>query len=292
MDTCSDHPIRGHEHAIRTLLRNEKWDELSPRASFQASFRNTGAMQPLPSVMLLDLDDTILDDTGARDECWRVVCNEAAEARPSLDSSALLREVERVRDHFWSDPDRHREWRPKMREAWGRIASEALANLGIDDPTFGAVIGDRHFELRDAAIAPLPGAVEALHQLRSLGVTLGLLTNGGSEGQRAKIERFALATHFDYIGIEGEVGHGKPHRASYESALRNLGATPNDTWMFGDNLEWDVSGAQAVGIYGIWLDKYGHGLPSDTTAQPDRIIRALAELVPINTVELDQQRPN
>ena len=154
------------------------------------------------------------------------------------------------------------------------------------------VIGDRHFELRDAAIAPLPGAVEALHQLRSLGVTLGLLTNGGSEGQRAKIERFALATHFDYIGIEGEVGHGKPHRASYESALRNLGATPNDTWMVGDNLEWDVSGAQAVGIYGIWLDKYGHGLPSDTTAQPDRIIRALAELVPINTVELDQQPPN
>ena len=236
--------------------------------------------QPLPSVLLVDLDDTILDDTGARDECWRVACNEAAAARPGLDPKALLREVERERALFWSDPERHQEWRPRMREAWGRIASDALAALGVDDPTFGSVIGDRHFELRDAAIRPLPGAVEALHHLRSLGVALGLLTNGGSDGQRAKIERFALTTHFDYIGIEGEVGFGKPHRGSYEAALRSLEAAANDTWMVGDNLEWDVSGAQAVGIYGIWLDKYGRGLPHDATARPDRIVRSLSELLP------------
>jgi putative hydrolase of the HAD superfamily len=119
-----------------------------------------------------------------------------------------------------------------------------------------------------------------LHHLRSLGVKLGLLTNGGSEGQRAKIERFALAAHFDYIGIEGEVGYGKPDLGAYESALRGLQASSDDTWMVGDNLEWDVSGAQAVGIYGIWLDKQGRGLPPDATARPDRIIRSIAELVP------------
>jgi putative hydrolase of the HAD superfamily len=235
---------------------------------------------PLPTALLLDLDDTILDDTGARDECWRVACNEAAAGRPGLDPEALLREVERARDLFWSDADRHREWRPRMRKAWGQIASDALAALGLDDPTLGSTIGDRHFELRDAAITPLPGAVETLHQLRSLGVTLGLLTNGGSDGQRAKIDRFALAVHFDYIGIEGEIGYGKPHRAAYETALRSLGVVAEDAWMVGDNLEWDVSGAQAVGVYGIWLDKYGRGLPPNATARPDRIVRSLSELLP------------
>jgi putative hydrolase of the HAD superfamily len=242
-------------------------------------------MRRLSSVLLLDLDDTILDDTGARDECWRLACDAAADARPGLDPKALLREVERVRDLFWSDADRHRAWRPKMREAWGRIASDALAALDVDDPALGSLIGDRHFELRDAAITPLPGAVEALHQLRSLGVTLGLVTNGGSEGQRAKIERFALATHFDYIGIEGEVGYGKPHRVAYETALRSLGAAAEDTWMVGDNLEWDVSGAQAVGIYGIWLDRHRRGLPRDASARPDRIIRSLSELLPTGAGE-------
>ena len=99
----------------------------------------------LPPTLLVDLDDTILDDSGARDECWRLACAEAAEARPGLDAEALRQEIERVRDVFWSDPDRHREWRPRMREAWGRIASDALAALGIDDPALGSLIGDRHF---------------------------------------------------------------------------------------------------------------------------------------------------
>jgi len=63
------------------------------------------------------------------------------------------------------------------------------------------------------------------------------VTNGGADGQRAKIERFALAAHFDYVGIEGEVGFGKPHRDAYEAALRALGATAGETWMVGDNLE-------------------------------------------------------
>jgi putative hydrolase of the HAD superfamily len=231
-------------------------------------------------VLLLDLDDTILDDTGAREECWRVACTEAVEAHPGLDAEGLRREIERVREVFWSDPNRHREWRQRMREAWGRIASDALAAIGVDDPALGSVIGNRHFELRDAAIAPLPGAVEALHHLQSVGVRLGLLTNGGSEGQRAKIERFALATYFDYIGIEGEVGYGKPHPGAYKAALRGVRGTPDDTWMVGDNLEWDVRAAQAVGIYGIWLDKHGHGMPHDSTARPDRIIRSIVELLP------------
>ena len=231
-------------------------------------------------MLLLDLDDTILDDTGARDECWRIACNDASERRPELDHEKLLREIERARDLFWSDPDRHREWRPRMRAAWERIANDALAGIGVDDSALGSFIGTRHFELRDAAIAPLPGAIEALELLRSSGVTLGLITNGGTEGQRAKIERFALAAHFEYIGIEGEVGFGKPHRVAYETALRLLDAEPADTWMVGDNLEWDVAGAQAVGIRGIWLDRAATGLPAGATIKPDRVISSLSELIP------------
>ena len=192
----------------------------------------------------------------------------------------LLAAVDDVRAVFWSDAERHREWRPRMREAWARIATDALTRLDVDDPELGAFVGDRHFDLRDAAITPLPGAVDALDQLRSLGVTLGLITNGGSAGQRAKIERFALAAHFAYIGIEGEAGFGKPHRGAYESALASLQVEARDCWMVGDNLEWDVAGAQAVGIRGIWLDCAGSGLPPASAVKPDEIICAISELLP------------
>jgi putative hydrolase of the HAD superfamily len=50
--------------------------------------------------------------------------------------------------------------------------------------------------------------------------------------------------------------------------------------MVGDNLDWDVAGAQAVGIFGIWLDKMGAGLPTDAATRPDRIVRSIGELVP------------
>jgi putative hydrolase of the HAD superfamily len=236
-------------------------------------------VQALPAVLLLDLDDTILDDTGSRDRCWQATCDEAARRVPSLDVTAFRAALERDRVAFWSDPDEHRRWRVRLAEAFGEIVCRSLASVGVDDRELGMELGVLHDRLRKEAITPLAGAVETLHELRRRRVVLGLITNGSAEGQRDKIERFALAAHFDYIGIEGEVGHGKPHRIAYETALSALGVSAEDCWMVGDNLEWDVAGARAVGIRGIWLDKSGDGLPADTDVVPDAIVRAIAELL-------------
>jgi putative hydrolase of the HAD superfamily len=236
-------------------------------------------VQALPSVLLLDLDDTILDDSGARDRCWEETYAEAARRNAELDVARLREEIDRVREEFWSDADRHRQWRVRLADAYGEIVTEALAAAGVDDPELGRSLGALHHELRVEAIAPLEGAIETLQELRSRGVTLGLITNGGSEGQRAKIERFALAAHFAYIGIEGEVGHGKPHRIAYNTALTALGVEAKDCWMVGDNLEWDVAGAQAVGIRGIWLDRSGGGVPDGVPVEPDAVVRSIAELL-------------
>ena len=236
-------------------------------------------MPVLPSVLLLDLDDTILDDTGSRARCWQETCDEAVRRNPSLDAAALHDAIERERVAFWSDPDEHRRWRVRLADAFGEIVCRSLATLGVDDRHLGMELGALHDRLRKESIAPLEGAVATLHELRRRGVTLGLITNGSAEGQRDKIERFALAAHFAYIGIEGEVGHGKPHRLAYETALNALAVAASDCWMVGDNLEWDVAGAQAVGIRGIWLDRSGGGVPEGTAVRPDAVVRAIAELL-------------
>jgi putative hydrolase of the HAD superfamily len=233
----------------------------------------------LPAVLLLDLDDTILDDTGARDRCWQETCAEAVRRRPELDAGLLHAAIERERAAFWSDPEEHRRWRIRLAEAFGEIVCRALAALGVDDRELGMELGAMHDRLRKESITPLDGAIDTLHELRRRGVTLGLITNGSAEGQRGKIERFALAAHFAYIGIEGEVGHGKPHRVAYETAIDALGVAPSDCWMVGDNLEWDVAGAQAVGIRGIWLDQVGEGLPAGSAVVPDAIVRSIGELL-------------
>ena len=81
---------------------------------------------------------------------------------------------------------------------------------------------------------------------------LALVTNGGAEGQRAKIERFSIAPLFNHIQIEGEHEFGKPDERAYLHAMNALGVEPHETWMVGDNLEWEVAAPQRLGIFAIW----------------------------------------
>jgi FMN phosphatase YigB (HAD superfamily) len=53
--------------------------------------------------------------------------------------------------------------------------------------------------------------------------------------------------------------------------------------MVGDNLEWDVAGAQAVGIRGIWLDPRGGGVPLEGAVVPDAVLTSIVELLKANT---------
>ncbi len=75
-------------------------------------------------------------------------------------------------------------------------------------------------------------------------------------------------------------GFGKPEERAYLHAMQALGVTARETWMVGDNLEWEVEAPQRLGIYAIWLDAHGQGLPAQSAIRPDRIIRSLTELLP------------
>ena len=123
------------------------------------------------------------------------------------------------------------------------------------------------------------GTIEALEALRAAGVRMALVTNGGKEFQRAKIERFDLERHFDHVLIEGEFGVGKPEDAVYLHLLEYFAVTPAEAWMIGDNLEWEVVAPQRHGIRGIWFDGHDQGLPADSPVRPDAVVRSLDELL-------------
>jgi putative hydrolase of the HAD superfamily len=229
--------------------------------------------------LLVDLDDTIINYGGSTGTSWRTVCLWAAQEMPGLDADALEAAIHRIRRWYWSDPERHREGRADLRAASCRIVQQALIELGHDRPDLAQTMAQRYRDLRDESLHLFPGAVEALERLRARGLRLGLVTNGTGADQRAKIERFALARHFDHILIEGEFGCGKPDSRVYHAAMAALRARPEVTWFVGDNLEWDVAAPQRLGLRVIWIDRARAGLPNGTPVQPDRIIHSLAELV-------------
>jgi len=227
-----------------------------------------------PSVLLFDLDDTILDDSGGATDSWRRACEDAVPGWSQLDR--LISGIEATRRWYWSDAERHRVGRMDLRAASTHIASLALRDLGIDDPSLAHRIGHRYRDLRDARVRPLVGAIDTLRHLGARGVTLGLITNGPSMMQRAKIERFGLAQFFGYVGIEEEVGVGKPFPEAYEAALRTLRCEASGTWMVGDNLEWDVLAPQRLGIHGIWVNPTG---ATPESGSPNRTVASIFELV-------------
>jgi putative hydrolase of the HAD superfamily len=235
-------------------------------------------MGSLPRAILLDLDDTILDDSGGVVSCWRDACLTHRSRMNGLDAEAVFDAIDRMREWYWSDPERHRAGRLELAWARGEVVRLALAELGVDDEDLARRIGDTYHALRDEAIKPFDDAVPTVQWLRARGCRLALLTNGGSTGQRLKIDRFDLAPLFDAILIEGEVGFGKPDPRIYTKALAALDVPPAEAWMVGDNLEWDVAGPQREGIAGIWIDARGRGIPAGHTVRPHRIIGRLSDL--------------
>ena len=141
-------------------------------------------------------------------------------------------------------------------------------------------IADRFTTYREEEVFVFPGAHDAIDAFKALGIKLALVTNGAADTQRAKVERFELAHRFHHIQIEGEHGFGKPEERAYLHAMDALGVAAPDTWMIGDNLQWEVEVPQKLGIYAIWMDVHGDGLPPGSTVKPDRIIRSLQELLP------------
>ena len=235
--------------------------------------------QTLPKAILFDMDDTVLEYDTVGDGVWRPVCNEYAPKADGLDPEALLDSIRQERVWFWSDPDRHRRGRLDLELARREVVGGALRRLGIVAPQLVSEMGEDYSSRREEAVRPFPGALDTLDRLRALGVRLALVTNGNGEWQRRKIERHGLAPFFDHIQIEGEFGAGKPDDRVYLHALDRLRSKPYEAWMVGDNLEWEVEAPQRLGMLGIWVDNSGAGLPEDTTVRPDRIIRALPELV-------------
>jgi putative hydrolase of the HAD superfamily len=149
----------------------------------------------------------------------------------------------------------------------------------MDDLLMAEEIARAYAFLREAGVKAAPGAIKALRAFRLRGIRLALVTNGPAELQEGKIAAHGLPDLFDCILISGKLGYDKPYKRIFRLALAELGVAAHETWMVGDNLEWDVVAAQRLGILGIWVDARGQGLSVSSAARPDRIIRSLADLL-------------
>ena len=109
-------------------------------------------------------------------------------------------------------------------------------------------------QYRDNWIA-YPDARPALEVARSNGWRIGVLTNGSTRQQNAKLAAIGLAEFIDVVCCSEDLGVSKPAPEAYLRTCAALGVDPADTLMIGDNLERDVLAAQVAGLTARHLDR-------------------------------------
>ncbi len=182
---------------------------------------------------MFDLDDTLLASARARQRARRLL------RRYGVDP----RRFARADSRWWL---RYAHGECTMQELrLGRLADAGLEGEPAleADAAYRAVANQIHRRL---------GAERLLRAVRAAGLRTAILTNGTSDPQRPKAERFAHLV--DAILVSEEVGHTKPDSRAFEAALKAVGGHPARAAMVGDRLEVDVEGALAAGFaLAVWV---------------------------------------
>jgi putative hydrolase of the HAD superfamily len=239
--------------------------------------------EPLPKAILLDMDDTIISyDHGLDlDQCWLSSIRKHLPQPYEVTPEDIHATIKEKAHWYWSDPERHRVGRLDLFTARQQFISASLMKWGIEDRLIASSIATTYGEERDQLVVMYPDALAAIEMFRARGIKLALITNGNAEPQWRKIERFSLTELFDCILVEGDVGVGKPEAQIYLLALEQLGVSADETWMIGDNYEWEIEMPQRLGIKGIWIDHKGVGIPANSSSTPYMIIKSLGDLLAV-----------
>lgn len=122
---------------------------------------------------------------------------------------------------------------------------------------------------------------DGLRLLRAEGWRLGIVTNGATVMQSAKIDRVGLRSLVDGVFVSEAEGARKPERRIFEQAAARLGVELDRRggWMVGDTLDADIAGGIAAGLRTIWLP--GDNALTVSDPQPDHVCDTMADALKV-----------
>ena len=213
--------------------------------------------------VLFDFDDTLVDTMEALTrvaEHWYVTG--PLESRPPSEEEFIagLKVTNSEELSLW-------DFYVRMLEIWpGYFGSveEALEAHGLVVPNCVSVDQRTEALLRD---------------LKNAGVPVGVVTNGPTEMQWAKVRNTGVAALVDAVVVSEEFGVNKPEPAIFNHALSLIGASASGTLFVGDNTVADIGGASAVGMRTAWMS-HGRSWQIDSYS-PDHVIENVWDVRPL-----------
>jgi putative hydrolase of the HAD superfamily len=120
-----------------------------------------------------------------------------------------------------------------------------------------------------------PDVLETLSALQKRSLALDVISNFDSRLIEI-LEGLGMTGCFEEVFISSRVGHAKPERQIFETALKRHNLAPGEAVHIGDSEENDLYGAANAGLLGVLIDRSAYARPKNY-----RQIKALDEIISI-----------
>ncbi|WBQ06258.1 HAD family hydrolase [Kribbella sp. CA-293567] len=202
--------------------------------------------------VIFDLDNTLFDHSASVTTALRAWLPALAGVELTDDLLAKWFVVEERNFNGWLEGrlTHQGQRRGRLRDFLPLIGQPVPATDDELDAVFAGFL-----TLYEQSWQAFPDARRALEVAKSNGWRIGVLTNGATTQQNAKLAAIGLADQVDVVATSDGLGCSKPAPAAYRLTCEALGVDPAETLMIGDNLELDVLGARAAGLSAEHLDR-------------------------------------
>jgi len=215
-------------------------------------------------VVLFDAGGTLFTERETRDEIYARTLGERG-VPVTVERMAALRE--RLHLGMPADVEGHVRYTDRwFREFMRRLLAELDSDL---DPESLRQQLAAHFSRAENFVvhADAPAALEALLEH---GLRVGVVSNW-SERLPPLLEGLGLTRYFEVVTVSAIVGHTKPDRRIFDTALARFGVSAGQALHVGDDPLNDLAGARRAGLGALLLDRAGR-------REGPEVIRTLEEL--------------
>ena len=142
---------------------------------------------------------------------------------------------------------------------------EAAKDLGVCLTAEQALSMQKEYKKNQQKLQMSNTTISILELAKENNVKLGIITNGPSEHQWAKIKALGIESWIsrENIIVSGDYGINKPDVRIFEIMQEKLQLPNASLYYIGDSIENDIVGANNADWKGIWINRYKRKLPED-----------------------------
>lgn len=256
-------------------------------------------MSSMMKAVLFDLDDTLYCEHDYVDQAFRAVAEKiccelekkirlgatGSDTHEFESEKTSEEEVAGVAEAYSVGNIHRRMWELLEKNGRGRIFNDICEEYGIDIPIPELVSVYRSTR---PVLRLYPDAEQIFYYLQSKKIKTGLITDGCSQVQHAKIDAIAMLKSMEVVLATDDLGkdetgkpYCKPNPYVYRYCLEKLGCEPSEAVYVGDNPAKDFYGARSLGMKTVRIVRMEGDHMNDIAEEgkeADYVIHTLLEL--------------